>query len=115
MRRFLVAYSQQSRSEMRINMKYNCPYDKKCGGCSLLAHDYEEQLKLKKERLAKLLSPYGRLDEVIGMDAAEATLTLDAGGLKIRPDGHGIAKSQNIEPNTVVARGSEVVVHFEPQ
>ena len=49
-------------------MKYNCPYDKKCGGCSLLAHDYEEQLKLKKERLAKLLSPYGRLDEVIGMD-----------------------------------------------
>ena len=68
MRRFLVAYSQQSRSEMRINMKYNCPYDKKCGGCSLLAHDYEEQLKLKKERLAKLLSPYGRLDEVIGMD-----------------------------------------------
>lgn len=68
MRRLLVAYSQQSRSEMRINMKYNCPYDKKCGGCSLLAHDYEEQLKLKKERLAKLLSPYGRLDEVIGMD-----------------------------------------------
>ena len=49
-------------------MKYTCPYDKKCGGCSLLAHDYAEQLKLKKERLTKLLSPYGRLDEVIGMD-----------------------------------------------
>ena len=50
-------------------MKYNCPYDKKCGGCSLLVHDYEEQLKLKKERLSRLLSSYGRLDEVIGMDA----------------------------------------------
>ena len=49
-------------------MKYTCPYDKKCGGCSLLAHDYAEQLKLKKERLTKLLSPYGRLDEVIGMN-----------------------------------------------
>ena len=49
-------------------MKYNCPYDKKCGGCNLLAHDYAEQLKLKKGRLAKLLSPYGKLDEVIGMD-----------------------------------------------
>ena len=50
------------------NMKYNCPYDKKCGGCNLLKHDYAEQLKIKKAALAKLLAPYGRLREVIGMD-----------------------------------------------
>ena len=50
------------------NMKYNCPYDKKCGGCNLLKHDYTEQLKIKKAALAKLLAPYGRLTEVIGMD-----------------------------------------------
>ena len=49
-------------------MKYNCPYDKKCGGCNLLKHDYAEQLKIKKAALAKLLAPYGRLTEVIGMD-----------------------------------------------
>lgn len=49
-------------------MKYNCPYDKKCGGCNLLKHDYAEQLKIKKDALAKLLAPYGKLTEVIGMD-----------------------------------------------
>ena len=49
-------------------MKYNCPYDKKCGGCNLLKHDYAEQLKIKKAALAKLLAPYGRLTEVLGMD-----------------------------------------------
>lgn len=49
-------------------MKYNCPYDKKCGGCNLLAHDYAEQLNIKKEALRKLLAPYGKLDEVIGME-----------------------------------------------
>lgn len=50
------------------NMKYNCPYDKKCGGCNLLKHDYAEQLKIKKAALAKLLAPYGGLTEVLGMD-----------------------------------------------
>ena len=49
-------------------MKYNCPYDKKCGGCNLLKHDYAEQIKIKKAALAKLLAPYGKLTEVIGME-----------------------------------------------
>ena len=74
-----------------------------------------EEEKVKSDGSQSAESQRVVVPEVIGMDAAEATLTLDAGGLKIRPDGHGIAKSQNIEPNTVVARGSEVVVHFEPQ
>lgn len=34
----------------------------------MLKHDYAEQLKIKKAALAKLLAPYGRLTEVIGMD-----------------------------------------------
>lgn len=49
-------------------MKYSCPYDKKCGGCNLLAHDYTEQLKIKKDKLGRLLAPYGKLTDVIGMD-----------------------------------------------
>ncbi len=51
---------------------------------------------------------------VLGLDATEATLTLQAAGLRIHPDGRGTAVSQAIEPNTVVSRGTEVVVHFSP-
>ncbi|MBQ7515325.1 MAG: PASTA domain-containing protein [Schwartzia sp.] len=52
--------------------------------------------------------------DVIGLDATEATLTLQSAGLKIQPDGRGTAVSQAISPNTVVPRGTEVVVHFSP-
>ena len=34
-----------------------CPADRKCGGCRYLKMPYEEQLKLKRERVAKLLKP----------------------------------------------------------
>lgn len=53
--------------------------------------------------------------EVSGLDAAEASLQLEAAGLKMRADGHGIAVGQDVEPNTVVPRGSVVVVKFEPK
>lgn len=44
-----------------------CPVSKKCGGCQLLYMDYGRQLKRKKEEASKLLAPYGRVDEIIGM------------------------------------------------
>lgn len=53
--------------------------------------------------------------EVAGLDATEAALQLEAAGLRMRAEGHGIAVSQNVEPNTVVERDSVVVVKFEPK
>lgn len=45
-----------------------CPVYKKCGGCQLLHMDYQEQLKWKREQVTKLLKPYGRLEDMIGME-----------------------------------------------
>ena len=45
-----------------------CPADKKCGGCRYLKMPYEEQLKIKRERVAKLLKPYCRVSPVVGME-----------------------------------------------
>ena len=68
MKGIAIIYEKLTKWRKEKSMKYNCPYDKKCGGCNLLKHDYAEQLKIKKAALAKLLAPYGRLTEVIGMD-----------------------------------------------
>ncbi|MBQ3231175.1 MAG: 23S rRNA (uracil(1939)-C(5))-methyltransferase RlmD [Clostridia bacterium] len=56
----------QTRKEARF--VYNCKYSKKCGGCSLLNLEYEEQLSLKQARLIRLLGRYCRVDEIIGME-----------------------------------------------
>ncbi len=45
-----------------------CPADKKCGGCRYLRISYEEQLKLKREQVAKLLKPYCKVSPVVGME-----------------------------------------------
>ena len=48
-----------------------CPVYKKCGGCQLLHMDYEKQLRWKKEQVLKLLKPYGKLEDMIGMENPE--------------------------------------------
>ena len=48
-------------------MKYTCQYDSRCGGCDMLAFDYEKQLAKKKQYLSRLLAPYGKVDAVLGM------------------------------------------------
>ena len=48
-------------------MKYTCQYDSRCGGCDMLAFDYEKQLAKKKQYLSRLLAPYGRVGDVLGM------------------------------------------------
>ncbi len=45
-----------------------CPVYQKCGGCQLLHMDYNKQLALKKQQVAELLKPYGRLEGIIGME-----------------------------------------------
>lgn len=50
----------------------DCPYSKKCGGCSFRNMTYDEELKYKKSRVQESLSRIGHLDievdEIIGAD-----------------------------------------------
>ena len=45
-----------------------CPVEKQCGGCQYLRMPYEEQLKLKQEKIQKLLKPFGKVYEITGAD-----------------------------------------------
>lgn len=47
---------------------FACPVYKKCGGCQILHMDYQSQLNFKRGQAAKLLKPYGKLEEMIGME-----------------------------------------------
>ena len=37
-----------------------CPYARKCGGCDIIEMPYDKQLKLKQERIEKLLAPVAK-------------------------------------------------------
>lgn len=45
-----------------------CPVTKRCGGCQWMEMDYQEQLREKEKRVRKLLSPYCRLEGIVGME-----------------------------------------------
>ena len=45
-----------------------CPLYKKCGGCQLQNLSYEEQLKWKQRKTESLLSRFGKVEKIIGMD-----------------------------------------------
>lgn len=45
-----------------------CPYEKRCGGCSLLDIPYEEQLRQKKLLAERCLSRFGKVQPVLGME-----------------------------------------------
>ncbi len=53
--------------------------------------------------------------DVIGLDAESAKQRIGEAGLRMRAEGRGLAVSQDIAPNTVVERGSEIVVRFAPE
>jgi stage V sporulation protein D (sporulation-specific penicillin-binding protein) len=53
--------------------------------------------------------------DVIGLDAESAKQRIGEAGLRMRTEGRGLAVSQDIAPNTVVERGSEIVVRFAPE
>lgn len=46
---------------------YQCPVQKRCGGCQLLHLPYEEQLALKQKQVERLLKPYCRVHRITGM------------------------------------------------
>ncbi len=45
-----------------------CSVDKKCGGCRYRNISYEEQLSIKQHQEETLLSPFGRVRSIIGME-----------------------------------------------
>ncbi len=50
------------------SVKQGCPYAKKCGSCDYQQIPYEEQLKIKQKNVTKLMSPYGKVQPIIGME-----------------------------------------------
>ena len=49
-------------------MKQKCPAARYCGGCRYQGTEYSEQLKMKQERMESLLSSFGKVSQIIGMD-----------------------------------------------
>lgn len=47
---------------------FKCPVSNKCGGCNYIEMDYKKQLSIKQKEVNKLLSPFGKVDNIIGMD-----------------------------------------------
>lgn len=54
--------------EKSKKMTGRCPIFGKCGGCQYINMEYKEQLEQKKRYLSKLLSNFGKLEAVIGME-----------------------------------------------
>lgn len=48
-----------------------CPAASRCGGCQWIDKDYQEQLKAKQTRFRRLMEPYCRPEEMIGMEEPE--------------------------------------------
>lgn len=49
------------------NKKLPCPVMEKCGGCQLLDMPYEKQLKQKQDAVSKLLKPFCKVENIVGM------------------------------------------------
>lgn len=45
-----------------------CAVAKRCGGCQWMGRDYQEQLHEKEKQVRKILTPYCRLEGIVGMD-----------------------------------------------
>lgn len=53
-------------SDKRINPP--CPVYRECGGCSLMHMTYDNQLQIKENYCRKLLSKFGKVSKIEGMD-----------------------------------------------
>ena len=45
-----------------------CPYHKKCGGCQYITMPYQKQLESKQAYVEKLLTTFGKVEPIIGME-----------------------------------------------
>ena len=48
--------------------KFGCPYAKKCGGCRYQNMSYQEQLFSKEKQVRALLSEFGSVKPIVGME-----------------------------------------------
>lgn len=46
-----------------------CPVSNKCGGCTWINREYSEQLQAKATKIRKLMEPFVKPEEIIGMEA----------------------------------------------
>lgn len=53
------------------NKLKKCPVASRCGGCRWIGRDYQEQLQAKQTRFRRLMEPYCRPEEMIGMEEPE--------------------------------------------
>ncbi len=59
---------EQAPREVKEKQKRVCPYSKKCGGCQYIEIPYEKQLKEKQRLIKDLLSSFGKIEPIIGME-----------------------------------------------
>lgn len=57
----------QDKEKKKLLKENQCPYHKKCGGCSLQNMDYERQLKFKQSVVNRLLGDFGKVGRIAGM------------------------------------------------
>lgn len=57
----------QENDKKKLIKENQCPYHKKCGGCSLQNMDYERQLKFKQSSVNRLLWDFGKVGKIVGM------------------------------------------------
>lgn len=57
-----------SRNKSQNNKNSKCCVSHICGGCQYIDMPYEKQLELKQQQMEQLLSPFGYVERVIGME-----------------------------------------------
>lgn len=56
------------KNNRKANNKSKCPVSHICGGCQYIDVSYEKQLELKQNKMKQLLSEFGYVDKIIGME-----------------------------------------------
>ncbi len=51
-----------------VKTKTICPFSKNCGGCQYIEIPYKKQLRKKQRMVQDLLSSFGKIEPIIGMD-----------------------------------------------
>ena len=70
-----------------------CPYARKCGGCDIIEMPYDKQLKLKQERIEKLLAPVAKAQAGQGSgESAGKNAGKPAGNNAGKPAGNNAGK-----------------------
>ncbi len=79
------------------------------------SNPFEEKKPEAAAPAAKQTVAPATVPDVVGLDVAEAQKIIQGAGLRMRAEGRGTAISQDVPPNTVVEKGSEIVVRFAPE